>query len=239
MSGEAPPNSPLSVYLEHENGGSVRKITSTITGTFSAAFPELTPIFGRARGDIVHSNQDGYQTTLWFAARHFDITLGSSCALGAVDRPGDVLTVTYRTPDGSYTEVQEGQSNDFDGAFFVCFERILEPGNELVLDEPSGSLNLEIPLLTAHYDAFHDVVEGLAVPNGLVEFEFRSIFGTKTRHVIAGPDGTYGIDTSDMILDLHQMGTMTVTDREGNLVRLDFIQAGQDYLPMIYWGWQD
>jgi hypothetical protein len=237
VSGQAPPYASLEVELDTYYRRVSQVVTATAAGVYLADFPSLAPL-QTAQGKLTHFNAEGNRTTLDFATPHWEVTLDSHCLNGVAATAGAPYTLTLQSADGTFSQVITGTSASGTGSFYTCFRRAAQPGDQLTLEEVSGSNTFTVPYLTAAYDYGRRVVEGQAPPGTLILAKIPVYMywnGFVYRHVRTDASGHYGVDTSDLDPLLDYWGEVSITDEAGNVVTRPFaIQSYRCYLPVMH-----
>jgi hypothetical protein len=237
LSGQAPPASELSVAIsaQQPDGGTTsltRQVTVTTQGEYSVDFPELEGATS-AQGNLTYSSPAGHQVTLSFSTPHFEVTLSQSCVSGPMPYPGAAITLTVTSADGGY---QYTDSNDsFTESFYFCLERDFTSGDRLELSSSDGILlQYTLPSLSADHVFTLPALLGSAPPGSNLQVEFYTQLYTILRRPLQEADGSFGIDTSDIPLEIGNWGRVTVQDQLGNTTHLQFYIGGpRVYLPLV------
>lgn len=233
VSGQAPPGSRLLVQLYAGDAFDYSTIiTATAGGTYSVAFPvpgEPMPM----GGSVTHFSAFDMRTSLHFSTPSWRVTLGAREVTGFAGVYGGPITVTLQSTNGRFTQaITQTVSQD---QFWVVFQRPVYPGDRLTVETPGGlASDFTVPYVSAVYDFVRHVLEGRApagielyasIPNGN-SYAFR--------HVRLLPDGSYGVDASDLNPLVGQQGYVDFTDELGNMVICPFTVRGYPwYLPLI------
>lgn len=241
ISGQAPPDSRLTVYLGSWNNFSYdfdtrlpkQEITASSSGVYSATFASLAPL-GRAMGAVFHTDTHGNITRLPVASPYFDLRLGTNCLSGGVPTPNQVFTLTHQDTSG-YSQVITQTTIAANGYLFTCLNRNLQSGDRLTLEAPGFiPLSYTIPGLYARHDYARQVLEGLAPGGAKLEVLFPTRYQLALRRTTAAANGLFGIDTSDLIMSLGSVGEVSWADPAGAIVRRPFLIEGyRVYLPVI------
>jgi hypothetical protein len=250
VQGQAPPNARLQVSLASdewnteaetvaEGGGGwyiygQQFVTATASGLYTATFPDLAPL-PNVHGTLVHFNQDGHQTRLEFSTAFWQVILGSYCVNGDTGTGGVPYTVTLASMSGAIKGIYTSPATDYSGSFSACFQNTIEAGDRLTLTQPGGLMTFSVPELTAKHDYARQVLEGQAPPNSTIEADVPFSSGYITvRHTQADASGHYGLDTSDLPVQLLQPGYVLMMDKAGNTILRGFIIQGYPaYLPLV------
>ncbi len=231
VSGQAPPNEPLEVFLSAYPFYLTRRVTATAAGTYTVSFPEVASFAG-AHGTVRYTNPQGHWVFLEFRTRAWVVTLGEQCTDGFADIAGAPFTATLQTASG-LTESLTGTASTYNAYFHLCFSRPIGPGDRLTLAQISGETEFIVPRLSARHDWAAQVLEGEAPPGRLVEVVFPRGWNWVLRRTMADGSGRYRLDTRDLNLRVGDAGTIVVTDTRGNIVRLAFqVQGYRMYLPL-------
>jgi len=231
VTGQAPPNSRLKVtlgpsYYGWEDNSQI--VTATTTGAYTASFSSsFVSVY--TNGSVTHFDAEGNQTILNFSAARWNVTLGSNCLSGFAETPGQTIVTLSAQETLTLTA-------SLDGGLSLCFQRPIEPGDQLIRSTSAGVTTYSVPLVTAQHDYRRRALEGIALPHSLVQAHFGPEpygYASLTRSVTADANGRYGMDTSDLSLVIGQNGAVVVTDAEGNTVRVGFTISGYRlYLPL-------
>ncbi|MCX7855236.1 MAG: hypothetical protein N2556_04530, partial [Anaerolineae bacterium] len=231
--GQAPPEAPLEVSLSVYPLYISRRVTATAAGTYTVSFPDVTSFAG-AWGTVRYTHPQGHQVFLEFGARAWSVLLGERCAGGYADMAGAPLTATLQAADG-FTESVTGTASTYNASFSVCFSRPIGIGDRLTLAQSSGETEFVVPRLTASHDWAAQVLEGEAPPGNLVDVTFPRGWTSVSRRTVADSTGRYRLDTRDLGLRVGDSGVASVTNTDGNVVRLNFVIRGHVlYLPVVF-----
>jgi hypothetical protein len=245
--GQAPPNSRLQVFLAEypwnprAAGGwgspstyGTQIVTATASGFYTATFPNLAPL-QNAYGTLTHLSEQGHQTRLDFSAAQWNITLGSQYLDGYAGVAGVPYTVTLVGASGATKGIAAYPATGYSGYFFASFTSTVEAGDQLTLTRLGGLLTFAVPELTARHDYARQVLEGQSSPNAAISAQVPFGNGySATRHTQADASGRYGLDTSDLPVQLLESGYVWLTDQAGDTVQRYFIIEGyRAYLPCM------
>ncbi|MGC8946284.1 MAG: hypothetical protein ACP5N6_09035 [Anaerolineae bacterium] len=231
VSGQAPPNAPLEVFLSAYPLYLSRQVTATAAGTYTVSFPDAAPLPPGAWGTVRYTNPQGHRVFLQFGVRSWSVTLGGRCAEGYADMAGAPFTATLATE--GFTESVTGTASAYNASFSACFSRAIGPGDRLRLAQASGETEFVVPRLTAHHDWAAQVLEGEAPPGGLVEVTFPRGWRSVSRRTAADGAGRYRLDTRDLGLRVGDRGIVAVADTEGRVALEFFVRGYQVYLPVV------
>ncbi len=237
VSGNAPANSSLNVEMTADGDFYPTKhLTSTMAGTYSIGFPEASPI-SFAYGIVTHFNPEGFKTQVPFATTHWDLTLGQSCIQGTADSPGAYISIHLQSADNTLSETVTAYANSYNGGFEVCFStQTVQPGAQFTLETLNSTTSYTVPEISATYDPQRKVIEGIAIPNTEITLFIQTggIYPLVSRQTIAQPDGSFGLDVSDLSPYLNSWASISLTDTAGNQLSLDFQIRGYTlFLPVI------
>jgi hypothetical protein len=144
--------------------------------------------------------------------------------------------VTLVGASGATKGIAAYPATSYSGHFFASFTSTVEAGDQLTLTRLGGLLSFAVPELTARHDYARQVLEGQSSPNAAISAEvpFGNGYST-TRHTQADASGHYGLDTSDLSVQLLERGYVWVMDKAGNTIQRDLIIEGyRVYLPWMF-----
>ncbi len=227
--GQAPPNARLRVELTPS--AQSQWVTATASGYYSVTFPGLAPL-AYANGTLTYDANGMIQMQLNFSTGRWSVALGERCIDGVGEMAGKPLTVTLESPPGTAREVITRPAS-YGNQFAVCFTRAVETGDRLVLAyQPDVTSALVLPALTARHDFARQLVLGQTLADTPVDLQIPAI--AVTRRVWSDEYGDYGADVSDRTLPVGTIGSVGVTDTEGNLIIRRFSVIGlARYLPVL------
>ena len=235
ISGEAPPDSRLAVYLDFtENPSSSQIVTATASGMYSASFPILD-VLNMHTGYVQHFTTEDMRTILHFGRPHWYVTLGSRQVDGYAPMTGIAFTVTLQSSDGIFNQSIYTTTLGYTNYFQVQFQRAIQPGDRLSLQTVDGQVSeFTVPYLSAVHDFARRVLEGRAPADGELIAYIPISHDRVSRHIRLGPGGRYGVDTSDLNTIVGMSGEVFFIDRFGNTVTRPFTIRGYPcYLPLI------
>ncbi len=228
LSGNAPPGAHLQVIISDSDENSYSQITVPITasaqGEYSLDFPQLLPL-GNTWGTLTYLEPQGH---VW---------LGMPCVGGVSPVGGAPAQATLTKPNGwkETVDVPPVYYNLFE--FSACFSYAVQSGDLLELRDNQGNqLSFHVPVLEAHHDYLRQALIGKATPGNQVKVVFETRYTQVTRTPWLEPDGSFGIDTSDLqlMLGVGNGGAVHMTDAQGNEVTRFFQITGvQVFLPVI------
>jgi hypothetical protein len=229
--GQAPPNARLKVDLTSYSRSQV--VTATADGYYTATFADVAPL-SSAHGRLTYFDADGDQAYLEFATLYWEVTLDASCVTGSAEMAGAPVTVTLQSATGTTEGVFTGTTG-YNGFLWACFNAVVQTGDQLTLVYPSNSTaTFTVPLLSAMHDYAQQALLGRTIPDTQVEVNVWGSGTWSTRRVWSDANGYYGVDTSDLLLNLGTYGTATITDSGGNLTHRGFRIIGYPaYLPIM------
>ena len=206
-------------------------ITATASGHYTATFADLAPLT-YAYGTLTYEADSMKQVRLSFSTNRWTVALGESCVDGVGEMAGKPLTVTLESSPGTVREVITRPAS-YDSQFAVCFARVVEAGDRLVLSYQADATNgLVLPVLMARHDFARQVVLGQTLPAVRVDVQVPSM--SVARRVCSDAGGDYGADLSDRALPLGTVGSVSMTDADGNAIIRRFSVIGLTrYLPMV------
>ena len=239
LSGKAPPGSRIRANIRDEDNTSSQGVTQVITasaqGTYSQDFPQLLPL-GRTYGSLTYLHPDWHQVSLEFSTPHLELTLEYPCVEVHLPVSGAPASITMTSADGSFTETINLESiSDWGNQQKACFSRSVGSGDLLkFLDAHGNQLSLRVPVFEARHDFADQALIGMAPPGAKVKAVFRFDYQEISRTPWIEADGSFGIDTSDLNLDIGIQGYVVMQDAEGNLVSRFFDITGYTvHLPII------
>ncbi|HNB51548.1 MAG TPA: hypothetical protein PK530_06375, partial [Anaerolineales bacterium] len=107
---------------------------------------------------------------------------------------------------------------------------------QLTLETLYSTTSYTVPELSATYDPQRKVIEGTGLPKEIIQLLMQNgPYGqTVSRQTIAQPDGSFGLDISDMSLILNSWATITMIDSTGNQLHIRIQIRGYTlFLPII------
>jgi hypothetical protein len=239
LSGEAPPGARLRVKISDSDDYSYQEITQVITataqGSYSADFPQLLPL-GQTYGSLTYLHPQGHQVSLEFTTPHLELILDDPCAEAHLAVTGAQASINLTSADGSYTETVDLEYNPYWGNYVsACFSRPMQTGDLLEFDDDHGNqLSLRVPTLEARHDYTLQALIGRAPPGSKVKAVFLIDYQEVSRTPWLEVDGSFGVDTSDLKLNIGLPGYVIMDDEAGNLVRRYFDITGYTvHLPVI------
>jgi hypothetical protein len=231
VSGQAPPNALLNVYLMSSDRSLT--VTATNNGTYTATFTDIGPST-YAWGILTYFETDGDQVKLDFAAPYWEVTLAQKCVQGIGEVRNAQITGTLQ----SATALTKGMftlwPDYFAEAYYGCFTVPIQSTDRIMLSQIHGTIMASIiPTLTVQHDYAHQVLFGQTVPNHEVVAFFSDWDDGTYRYVWSDASGRYEVGTSDLSLKPGDLGRVTVTDDEGNIVHRNFTIMVYQYLPIL------
>jgi hypothetical protein len=208
--------------------------TANLAGQYSVTVPGISD-FEFPIGRLVHTNDDGYQTTLEFpgVTPYFEVMLDDSCISGAGPTFFVPISITLHQMDIGLTEIVTATTWNTRN-FYACFTSLIRSNNLLVLEDPTLTYTFTVPALSANYLPNNKVVEGVAPPESPLNFTLFTISGGSVdRRTVSGPDGHYGIDLSDLDLRVDSNGRVLLIDDQGNRTTRWFVQGAQLFFPIV------
>lgn len=242
ISGQAPSGAGLLAAL-WVDGGFLRigtpLITETIasaSGAYTAVFPSAAPT-GPALGILSYFDDTGDQVHLPFASPHWELDLFSQTIFGYGLWHGAPLTLTVKANDASYSQTIHTTISFYNNQFVVGLDHRLLPGDQMRFEYPGLVFTDTLPSLSAEHDFLLGAVVGQAPPEGRLSlrYDLESYpYLPLSRDVLVSPDGSFGVDTSDLGLGLGDPLQLVYEDPLGNITRLNFAVSGiRVYLPRI------
>jgi hypothetical protein len=176
------------------------------------------------------------RTRLNFSTPYWWVTLGSTLVGGNAPMLGMPVTLTLRSGDGAFSQVITDTDLSHNSDFLVDFARPIHPGDRLTM-ETAGEVNaFTVPYLSAVFDYARRVLEGSAPSGGELSAWIPTGHTNVTRRIRLLPDGSFGVDTSDLNPLVGDWGYIYYTDRFGNTVECPFMIRGYPlYLPVLRW----
>ena len=233
VSGLGPAGQSLLVSL----GGWTQAVTVSAQGHYSATF---VPQGGGSAGRVIYTNSQGDQAGVEYSAARWEVTLGSRCINGQLPLPGVATTITLATAGGAVKDALPISAAFLGGRYNGCFvpAATVESGDRLSLVTPNGVVSFTVPVLTASQDGDHQLIRGTAPPNSLVSVFLSGLppVGKFDAHrdIIAGADGSFAIDVSDLQLTLGAPARLIWQDALGNMATRSFtLQGRHTYLPFV------
>jgi hypothetical protein len=194
------------------------RVTASATGHYSASLPSMVAAHA-VSGRVIHLGDDGLYSALIFGGVRWEVRLGQPCAVAHLPWPTAPITVTLHTPAGVFAPTAQPHF----GHGEYCFAVPIEGGDQLSIEQSGGTTYFHVPLLAAEHDYTRQVLEGRAPEGSWVTADFSSGHGSGPQRVaLAGADGLFGMDTSDLILALGRRGEVAIEDTAGNHVTADF-----------------
>lgn len=240
VSGQAPPDSHLRLDFQGNSGNmviiSTQEITASAQGQFMVDFPNIAPL-DSASGSLTYISPAGHEAYTRFQSPRLTVTLDEACVEGIGPNPGGEVTLVLSSSDGSFSQSLTTASYVYDAGFNLCFDRLVRAGDHLELSaEGESILTYTAQPLTARHDFSIQAVLGWAPPDSSPKVFFNVALGTDiSRRPWLNPDGSFGMDTSDLILSIGDTGRLVVVDARGNATERIFIITGYPiYLPSVY-----
>ena len=228
--GQAPSSARLRVEPYNTYGGVSQNVTATVGGTYSVAFPSLTPL-NTTYGKLTYFDAAGNQVGLSFATVHWDVVVNDKCLAGIVDVGGAPLTLTLRS--GSDAVKSTLFMTPTYPYYSACFAATVQSGDRIALQSVAASEMFTVPLLTARHNYAGQAVEGSAPPLAPLLTEFPNVY-SGVRRVFADTAGRYGVDVSDLHPPLLSRGRVYVYDGGGNSTSIYFTVLGYPaFLPVV------
>ena len=165
---------------------------------------------------------------LEFAPPHWEVVLGGSRVLGTAPSLGGEGAFRRESASGGVFTATLHPSA-LDGHFFAYLPEAVQAGDRLTLTDTQGTvLSYTVPQAHVEHDYARQVATGEAPPHHSVEIVFVRGHGglDVARKALPDPDGHFGVDTADLRLQPGDYAYLLLTDRQGNIVRLDFRITG-------------
>ncbi len=240
VSGQAPPGARLILDIQANSGYTYfqtsQVITASAEGRFAVEIPDLA-VMESAYGTLTYISSAGNEAYTRFESPHLAVTLDHDCMEGTGPNQGGEITLELTSADGGFSQSLTVASNRYDAGFHLCFDRSVTAGDILEMSAEGESIltYTALPLLARH-DFSRQVLEGWAPPGSSPKVVFQSMQGpTVNRRPWLDPDGSFGIDTSDLRLRMGDYGWLEVRDLRGNSTTAIFQITGYPiYLPTVF-----